>query len=88
MLAWCHAAWNPADLARQPEAWIGLMYSEANTLLAIDASGISGALSPSFPKSKLASLYFHSGRKPARSGLVLSDAAVAVVRGLRHHNGE
>ncbi len=30
----------------------GLVYSEVNTLLAIDASGISGAVLASFPKSK------------------------------------
>ena len=30
----------------------GLVYSEVNTPLAIDASGISGAVLPSFPKSK------------------------------------
>jgi hypothetical protein len=30
----------------------GLVYSEVSTLLTIDASGISGAVSPSFPKSK------------------------------------
>ena len=29
-----------------------LVYSEVNTLLTIDASGISGAVSPSFQKSK------------------------------------
>jgi hypothetical protein len=30
----------------------GPVYSKVNTPLAIDASGISGAVSPSFPKSK------------------------------------
>ena len=30
----------------------GLVYSEVNTPLAIDARGISGAVWPSFPKSK------------------------------------
>ena len=29
-----------------------VVYSEVNTLLTIDASGIYGAVSPSFPKSK------------------------------------
>ena len=38
-----------------------LVYSEVKTLLTIEASGISGAASPLFQKSKQASLYFNLG---------------------------
>ena len=67
----------------------GLVYSEVNTSLAIDASGISGAVS--LPKIKTGTSLFQlvtRAGKLARSALVLSDATVAVVCRFRHHDGE